>query len=99
MSKSRGPVVELSSRPSLTSINVSASLVGGAASSAYRRRESTGGDPRLPPLLGMSAFVDSDATATGNESVYITDAGHRDDAKIMESDFVQSSDFDKMNAQ
>ena len=86
---SRGPVVELSSRPSLTSINVSADLVGGA-SSAYRRRTESTGDPRLPPLLGMSAFVDSDAT--GNETVYRSDMGrsdigHREDSKIMESDF------------
>ena len=82
---SRGPVVELSSRPSPTSINISADLVVGR-SSVNRTRESTGGgDPRLPSLLGMPKFVDSDAT--GNESVYATDAGHREDAKIMESDF------------
>ena len=92
------PSLEFSSRPSPTSINVSASLVGGAASSVNRRRESTGGgDPRLPPLLGMpsiSAFVDSDDSGGGNEIVYRSDAadaeGFREDTNIMESDF---SDF------
>lgn len=86
---SRGPAVELSSRPSPTSINVSADLVG--TSPAYRRRESTGGgDPRLPPLLGMpsiSAFVDSDDSGGGNEIVYRSDAEFREDSKIVESDF------------
>ena len=87
MSKSRGPVVELSSRPSPTSLfpnqrtnNISAELLG-AGSSVNRTRESTGGgDPRLPSLLGMPAFVDSDAT--GNETVYGTDLGNRNNARI-----------------
>jgi len=85
------PPLEFSSRQSPTSINVSAELLGGAASSAYRRRESTGGgDPRLPPLLGMpsiSAFVDSDDSGGGNEIVYRSDAEFREDSKIVESDF------------
>ena len=80
---SRGPVVELSSRPSTTSIfpnqrtnNISAEILG--TSPAYTRQENQR-DPRIPSLLG-NAFVDSEAT--GNESVYGTDLGNRNDARI-----------------